>query len=481
MCFAFLLLFAQAFELDAIVQKISQVYALVEENAPDRVDPNRSIYEGVIPGMLRQLDPHSVFFTPGQFDQLKELERATSKGFGTVVSILPGRVIILQTMPGTPSARAGIEPGDEILAVNGLRLDWMSMDQLIEVLSETRRREALLDVRRQGSPRVLQFRMKPESLESSSVDRAFLLRDGVALIRITSFEGNTGKLLKEAIEKLGGESLKGLVLDLRNNPGGVMTSALDTAALFLDPAKKIVLVRGRARQGEEIVVPDAATPYKFPLAVLVNGKSASGSEIVAGAMQDHDRAVVIGEPTYGKGLVQSVYPLPQGCGIALTTAFYFSPSGRSIQRALSGGQLDGKARWANLEGQTQFTTAGGRVVKGGGGIQPDHVVFPEAMNRLRAVLDGSGSFTMFATDFARRTPGLTGSFEVSNSLLDEFQLYLSERNIRPGVSEWAVNREWIRNRLLQEIFNQALGVERGDEIELRRDPPVLKALEILAP
>jgi carboxyl-terminal processing protease len=476
---AFLLLFAESFELDAVVKKLAQVYALVEEHAANRVDPNPTLYEGAIPGMMRQLDPHSVFFTPGQFDQLKELERATSKGFGTVVSVLPGRVIVLQTLPGTPSARSGIEPGDEILAVNGLRLDWMTMDQLIEVLGESRRREAVLDVRRQGSPRMLQFNMKPESLESPSVDRAFVLRDGIALVRVTSFESNTGKLVKEAIEKLGGAALRGLILDLRNNPGGIMTSALETAALFLEPGKKVATLRGRARQSEEIVVPDSATPYRFPLAVLINGKSASGSEIVAGAMQDHDRASIAGEPSYGKGLVQSVYPLPHGCGMAVTSAFYFTPSGRSIQRPLAAGQLDGQARWANLEGQTEFRTVGGRVVKGGGGIEPDHIVLPEAINRLRAVLDVSAWFTTFATAYARRNTGIDASFQVSDALLAEFQTYLVERNVRPSASDWSQDHDWIRSRLHQEIFNQALSVEKGDEVELRRDPQVLKALETL--
>jgi carboxyl-terminal processing protease len=393
--------------------------------------------------------------------------------------VLPGRVIVLQTMPGTPSARAGIEPGDEIVAVNGIRLDWLGPDQLIGLLGETRRRQARLDVRRQGSLRLLQFTMSPETLESSSVDRAFLIRDGIGFVRVTAFEANTGTLVREAIDNLGGASLRGLLLDLRNNPGGIMAPAVETAALFLEPGKTVVTVRGRAREGEEIAVPDKAVQYRFPLAVLINSKSASGSEIVAGALQDHDRAAIVGEPSYGKGLVQSVYQLPQGCGMALTTAFYFTPSGRSIQRPLAGGQLDGSARWASLEGQTGFRTASGKPVRGGGGITPDRVVGPEPLNALRSVLEASASFTSYATEVSRRNPGIDAAFTVSDSLLDEFRLYLSERNIRPGVSDWSLNRDWIRYRLHQEIFNQSLGVDKGDEIELRHDPQVLAALEAL--
>jgi carboxyl-terminal processing protease len=266
------------------------------------------------------------------------------------------------------------------------------------------------------------------------------------------------------------------VLDLRNNPGGVITSALETAALFLPPGSKIVTIRGRAREGEEVSVPAGATPYSFPLAVLINGKSASASEIVAGAMQDHDRAIIAGEPSYGKGLVQSVYPLPNGCGMALTTAFYFTPSGRSIQRPLTGGQLDGSARWANLEGATEFKTDKGRVVRGGGGIAPDKLAWPEGMTRLRAALDATASFTSFATELLKNGAKVDESFEVSDRMMDDFQVYMSERNIRPGVSEWSVDRPWMRSRLKQELFNLALGVEKGDEVELRMDPQVAAAV-----
>jgi carboxyl-terminal processing protease len=451
---------AQDNDLENAIRVFTGVYAKVEANAADKVDPNRAVYEGALPSLLRKLDPHSVFFTPDQFQQLRELERSTSKGFGTVVSILPGRVIILQTIPGTPSARSGIEPGDEILAVNGIRLDWLDMDQLIGLLGESRRREAKLDVRRQGISRLMQFTLVPEEMASASVDRAYLLEPGIGYVRIASFEGETGKQAKQAIEKLGGRALRGLVLDLRNNPGGILTSALETAALFLPPGTTLLAIRGRARQAEETRAPDLGEPYQFPLAILINGKSASAAEIVAGAMQDHRRATIIGEPSFGKGLVQSIYPLSQGTGMALTTAFYFTPNGRSIQRPLADGQLRGP------EGST-------------GGIHPDHLVMPAQLSRLRAAIEATGSLTSFATDYVRKHAGITGDFTVSNAMMDDLKVYLSERQISPGVSEWSLDREWIRSRLQQEIFNLALGVEKGDEIEARRDPQVIKAMELL--
>jgi carboxyl-terminal processing protease len=419
--------------------------------------------------MLRRLDPHSVFLDPAQFQQLKEMENSTRKGFGSVVSVLPGRVIILQVLTGTPAAKSGLGPGDEILAINNVPIARLDMDQLIQLLTESRQKRARLDVRRPGNARLLQFTMTPEELQSPSVERAFLLRPGIGYLRVTSFDVETGGQIKEAIEKLGGARLRGLVLDLRNNPGGVLPAALQTAALFLPPETKLLTVRGRAMESKEETVPKNATPYTFPVAVLINGKSASASEIVAGALQDHDRGVVIGEQSFGKGLVQSVYPLSESAGLALTTAYYYTPSGRSIQRALANVQI------VRPEPK-EYRTDAGRKVRGGGGIKPDFEVFPEPLTRLRTALEASGMFPSFATEYTRRHRDLDGTFEVTAPVLDEFRVYLSERSIQPGVGEWSREREWICNRLKTEIFNQALGVEQGDEVEAERDPVILTAI-----
>jgi carboxyl-terminal processing protease len=481
MHWAFLLLFAaESADVERALRRFAAVYALVEEQSATPVDPNQAIYEGAVPGMLRRLDPHTVFFPPGQFEQLKELEKSTARGFGTVVSVLPGRVIVLQTLAGSPSAKAGIQPGDEILAVNGVRLDWLSMEQLIGLLGENRRREARLDVRRHGSSRLIQFGLIPEELASPSVDRAYLIRPGIGYVRATSFEKETGKQVKEAIDRLGGASMKGMILDLRNNPGGLMTAALEVSAMFLPAGRKLLSVRGRAKEAEEIHIPKDWSRFEFPLVILVNEKSASASEIVAGAMQDYDRGTVIGVPTFGKGLVQGVFPLSQGTGLALTTSFYFTPSGRSIQRPLTEGQLEGQTpRWGSLEQQSEFKTESGRKVRGGGGIEPDHLVMPDGGTRLRNVLDASGVLTQFATEAIHKHGKVDASFSVPAAMLDDLRVYLSERNIRPGVSEWSADGAWIRNRLHQEIFNQALGVEKGDEVEAQRDTQILRALEVL--
>jgi carboxyl-terminal processing protease len=311
------------------------------------------------------------------------------------------------------------------------------------------------------------------------VERAFFVRPGVGYVRVSSFDAQTVAGIQQAIEKLGGRSLKALVLDLRRNPGGQLPSALETASLFLKPGQTILSVRGRAVEASEQKVPDNAAPYLFPLAVLVDGGSASAAEIVAGSLQDHDRAVIVGEPTFGKGLVETVYPLSDSTGLALTTAFYYTPSGRSIQRPLAGGQLGGVTAAGRAENQKEFRTDSGRPVTGGGGIQPDYPVQEKPPTRLQMFLDASGSFPTFAAEYIRKHPGISESLEVTPQILDEFQSFLSSRRVLPSVTEWSEVRSWISNRLKTEIFNQALGVEKGDEVEAQRDAGILAALRAL--
>jgi len=466
--------------LDRELKRLVDAYAIAEAYSAEPIAPEQAFYQGAIPGLLRRLDPHSVFLDPGQFQQLKQMQNSTTKGFGSVVSILPGRVIVLQTLPGTPSARSGISPGDEILAVNNIRLDRLTLDQLVGLLGESRQNPARLDVRRSGNVRLLQFTLTPEEMQAPSVDRAFLLKPGIAYVRVGSFEEKTGAQLKEAIEAQGGTNLKGLVLDLRNNPGGLVGAALDTTSLFLKPAETVLTIKGRNVKETVEKVPAGATPYAFPVTILLNAKSASASEIVAGALQDHDRATILGEPSYGKGLVQSVFPLSNSTGIALTTALYYTPSGRSIQKALKdrGEEFALTGTTAHPNTRSDFKSDKGRALEGGGGIIPDVLVQPDPVSRLHAALEGSGAFPQFSTEFLKSQKA-TEAFEVTPQLLDTFQAWLSDRQIQPGINEWSRERAFIENRLKTEIFNQSLGVAKGDEVELQRDPVVRKALDIL--
>ncbi|MEQ1946352.1 MAG: S41 family peptidase [Bryobacteraceae bacterium] len=458
------------------LKKLIDVFAAVESEAADPVDPAQAIYQGAIPGMLRTLDPHSIFFDPDQFQQLQQMQRSEAKGFGTIVSIVPGRVIILQTMEGSPSAKSGLSPGDEILGINNIPLARLDPDQLVQLLTEARQRAAVLDVRRPGNARIFRMTLTPELIDTPSIDRVFLTAPGIGYIRIKAFEEATGRLTKESIEKLGGAKLEGLILDLRENPGGSVQAAAETASLFLKPDQLIFNIKGRKESDTQVVkVPPAAEPYAFPLAVLVDSKTASASEILTGALQDHDRATVLGEPTYGKALVQNVFPTMANTGLALTIAFYYTPSGRSIQKPLASGSLNIQAKAPAGD----FHTDSGRPVAGGGGILPDIATGPAAQSQLMVVLDATGALTSFAGEYVRKNE-ITEAFAVTPTILDQLQVFLSERNIRPGVGDWLRDRDLIQSKLKQDVFNLKFSVAKGDEVEVARDPVVLRALREIA-
>jgi carboxyl-terminal processing protease len=242
-------------------------------------------------------------------------------------------------------ARSGISAGDEIVAINNVPLAGLVPEQLVQLLGEARQSAAVVHVRKPGNARPLTFTLVPQEIQAPSVERAFLLQPGIAYLRVASFDESTAKDIRAAIERLGGPALRGLVLDLRNNPGGAVASALDASALFLKPGQVILTAKGRRVSAEE-KAPATAEPYPFSIAVIVNGKTGSAAEILSGALQDHDRAVIVGEPTFGKGLVQNVMRLSEGTALALTTAFYYTPSGRSIQKPLEGMQLEHSTRKA---------------------------------------------------------------------------------------------------------------------------------------
>ena len=381
--------------------------------------------------MLRTLDPHSIFFDPDQNEQLKQMENSERKGFGTIVSILPGRVIVLQAMAGTPSAKAGLQPGDEIVAVNGVELARLEFDQIVEFLGESHQHRAQLIVRRPGNARPLEFVLDPELLDSPSVDRAFLLQPGIGYVRVHGFRSADRASIEGCHREAGRGKAEGTGAgSARQSRRRGAEPRLEAASYFLKPGQKILSVKGRSIEGSRRGSSQDRHSLSFPLAVLVNAKTASAAEIVTGALQDHDRAVIIGEPSFGKGLVQNVFPLTGNTALALTTAFYYTPSGRSIQKPLPSGHLE-------IEKQAeQFQTDAGRSVIGGGGIQPDVAIGPEPLTRLRVALDASGIITSFATEFIQKH-NIKPDFEVTPALLEEFQVYAGQRNIQPSVGEWA--------------------------------------------
>ncbi len=455
--------------LEQETRRFLETFNLIHQRLAEPFEADSAIYQGALPAMLRTLDPHSAFLDPQQLESLQEMQRSTEKGFGSIVNLLPGRVIVLQTLPGSPSARAGIAPGDEILILNGYPLANLPVEQLLPLLGSARQTQAQLMVKRPNFLKLLKMTLIPAEMADPSVSRQFELEPGFGYIKIINFEADTARELHQAIENMGSDELKGLVLDLRGNPGGIVEVAIQAASFFLEARERILWIQGRSGTKEELLVPAGFEPYHIPLCILIDNRTASAAELFAGALQDHNRAQVLGQRSFGKGLIQSIFELSANTALALTTAYYQTPNERTIQR------------WPNSCGQFQLAPCREQDEQYDlqGGIVPDLVVRPLQFSELESILLTSNSFLEFARDYIGRNNGIDRSFEPTNSMLDDFQLFLSERRIRPALSEWSSTLEFIRSRLKQEVLNLAVGVETGDEVELRRDPVIKDAVRLL--
>ena len=337
----------------------------------DFVEPvaDSALYRKSVDGMLYELrDPYSTFLPPERFARLNESTSGNYAGLGIEVDLRDGWLIVVAPMPGGPADRAGIQPGDRIIEIAGRSTKGWTQEEASKVLRGKPGSMVSLKLERPGVAAPLELRLERMTIHQSAVRRTSLLADGVGYIDLKAFSDSTAKELTVAITSLLSRGMKTLVLDLRTNPGGLLTQGVRVTDLFLNPGQKIVSMRGR--------IPDANRDYadsakqtwpQLPLMVLVDGRSASASEIVAGALQDHDRAVIIGQPTYGKGSAQSVIPFGDQGGLKITTARWFTPVGRSITRPRPSDE-DEETLPAKKE---RFRTDGGRVVYGGGGITPD--------------------------------------------------------------------------------------------------------------
>ncbi len=457
---------SQESELERSVGQLTRVLAILEQKFVDPVDAEAALFNGAMPAMVRNLDPFSAFLDPDQFESLREMQRSTEKGFGSVLAVNHGRVDILQTLPESPMARAGVSPGDEIVGINGYWLAELNQDQLVAVLSEARQRQVDMLVRRPQFSRLIPLTLTPAELADPSVQLSFFPRPDIGYVRIVNFEAGTDVELREAVERLGGDSLEGLVIDLRKNPGGLVEAAVRTLTMFLEPDQRILWIEGRDGPKEEVRTPPGE-PYRFPLAVLIDSETASAAELVAAALQDHGRAALVGTHSFGKGLVQSVFELSGGAGLALTTARYLSPDSRTIQRPI------GKC------GDFQLSPCGDEdEPTARGGIEPD-VVAIRNYTPFETVMKASESFLDFAKQYVQGDRVIDENFEPSPQMLDEFQLFLSQRRIRVTLAEWTSAMDFIRANLKQEVFNLTLGVESGYKVEMRSDPTVLAAIEAL--
>ncbi len=459
----------------ASLEKFSRVYQVVEAHYADPVDPDAAILDGAVRGMLSALDPFSAFFDPEQFRQLQEQQTGKVRGFGSILYVQSGKLVILQTLEDSPSRRAGLGPGDEIVEINGRRVANLPLPDLVQLLRGARNARVALEVVPSGHILASEFILYPAEVSPPSVDSAFLLEPGIAYVRVKNFDIRTPQQLRAKLHDLGSASLKGLVLDLRGNRGGVLEAGVEVASLFLTAGESIVRLRGRTLEEQTFSAPVPNPSYDIPLAVLIDRQTASAAEIVAGALQDHDRAVLVGQPSFGKAAVQSVLPLSDGMGIALTTAEYLTPVGRSIQRSFPTYPIKRAAEKIFRSDRGRPLTSQGET----GGIRPDVPAAAPQLDPWTRFLDQSTAFVNFAQHYLQNWDVGGEEFEIPAEGMERFQAFLMGVGIKIPLGSWETNQAYMKMRIKSELFNLTLGLEKGDEVLVRADPVVRKAQELL--
>ncbi len=468
-------------DIKAAMRTLTKVFRVVEENFADPVSADKTIYNGAIPGMLRTLDPHSNFFDPRAYQQVREDQRGKYFGVGMQVGPRGANTVVLLPFPGSPAYKAGIRPGDVILEVNDKKTDGLNTTEIADMLRGPRGTQVQVKMGREQVDKPLAFNLIRDAIERKSVNDAFWLKPGIMYLDIDQFNDNTSQEVEDNFKRLGEQNVKGLVLDLRDNPGGLLNEGVAVTERFLRRGQLIVSHRGRASVEKPYVAGRRTSNYQYPIVVLVNRYSASAAEILAGALQDHDRAWIIGDNTFGKGLVQTVYPLSQNTGLALTTAKYYTPSGRLIQRDYSHTSFFDYYYRKDLESknpQDVKMTDSGRTVYGGGGIAPDDKVPAPKLNTFQANLLRRFTFFNFtAKYFGGREAKLPSGWQPDAALMNDFHQFLLKSNIEFTEAEFAENQAWVKERLKFEIATTALGVDQARKMAVEDDKLVAKAIE----
>jgi carboxyl-terminal processing protease len=428
--------------------------------------------------MLQVLDPHSHFYDPKAYAKLREDQRGHYYGVGMVIQQQNNKVFVVTPYEDTPSYRAGIHPGDIISAVDGKPTDGWSSDQVAKALKGPKGTHVQVTTTRVGQAKPLVFDLVRDEIPHPSVDLKYEIRPGIGYIHLTQFQETTGQEMTDAISGFG--DLKGLVIDLRENPGGLLSQAVDVCDHLLAKGQTIVSQRGRAYPDQNYTATHGNNGKTFPIVVLVNRDTASAAEIVSGALQDHDRALIVGETTFGKGLVQTVFNLSENSGLALTTYHYYTPSGRLIQRNYAGLSLydyynHAGALPADSSNREVKLTDSGRTVYGGGGITPDEKIDSPKSNHFQDELLYKDVFFHFAPEYVANHT-VDKNFQVNDEVLTEFKKFITGQGIEFTDADINGVSDWLKARIKEKIFTIQFGQLQGLRTLADWDPMIQKAL-----
>jgi carboxyl-terminal processing protease len=464
------------------LKTFTQMYSVVEQNFADPVKSETAFYQGAIPGMLNTLDPHSHFFDPKEFAAMQEDNRETYFGVGMTVRQDGKNTVVVSPFPGSPAFRAGLRPGDTIMNVNGVDTAGKGTTEVTTLLKGPRGTRAIVKVARSGRSDLVTFNITRDEIPHPSVSEAFWLKPGIAYLKVIQFKENTSREMMDNLNRLGEDNIKGLVLDLRDNPGGLLNEGIEVAGHFLKRNQLVVSDRGRVKPAKNYTAHTSNNGREYPIVVVVNRSSASAAEIVTGALQDHDRAWVLGETTFGKGLVQEVLRLSDNTGMALTTMHYYTPSGRLIQRDYS--NISFLQYYYNKDDKRNESdikhTDSGRTVYGGGGITPDekfNVAKPNAF-QIETQYRKAAFFKFAAAYFGPKdNVKLPADWQPDEKMVDDFHQFLLDNKVKFTEAEFTQNHQWIKEHIRSEFFITAFNIDASVRVEMEQDPEIAKAVQ----
>jgi carboxyl-terminal processing protease len=469
------------------VKSFTRVLSIVERNYADPVDVDKTIYDGAIPGMLRVLDPHSNFFDPRQYALFREEQQGKYYGVGMTVQGRDNQTIVLAPFVGSPAYKAGIRPGDVILKVDGKSCTGLTTTEVADMLKGAKGTTVHISLGREGWDKPIDVTVVRDEIPRPGVEYFTMAKPGIGYVRVSTFNETTDNDLAEALKQLDVSKLDGLIIDLRNNGGGLLNQAVGMADMFLDKNEIVVSHRGRSSSEKRYYALRGNQGIEVPLIVLINGQSASASEIVAGSIQDHDRGLIVGETSFGKGLVQTQYPLSEDTALLLTTARYYTPSGRLIQRDYKNISLyDYHYNPKPPRAPEVKLTDSGRQVFGQGGITPDDAVPAPKLNDFEQSLLRRGVFYPFPQgvgDFVRHylgeKPEISKDFVADDAVINQFRKYLDQQHIKFTEPDIQDNLAWIKWKIKREVFTTVFGLNDGYKVELQEDPQLQKAEELI--
>jgi carboxyl-terminal processing protease len=459
----------------------SQILQRVETDYVEEVDPHGLILAG-IDGMLGALDPHTQFLDDSAYGDLMVSTQGSFGGLGIVITVRDGILTVISPMEGTPAYQMGIQGGDRILFIEGESTKGLTSEDAVKRLRGPKGTKVSISIEREGYEGLLDYTITRDIIELKSVPYAFLLpeEDGIGYVKVTQFMKSTEHDLEAALEKLEAGGLKGLVLDLRRNPGGLLDQAVAVSDIFLDKDELITFTKGRkASSNHRFYDRENTTHTGYPIIVLVNSGSASASEIVAGAIQDWDRGLILGEPTFGKGSVQSVLPLSGDTGLKITTAKYYTPTGRSIHKDEKPITVLKTPHPTDADSMPEFKTNAGRIVYGGGGITPDITIEQPRLTKLEeALVRNSLFFDYGVTYLGKHKEEISENFEVSDAMLSDFKALARSKKIEFTDEEFEADRDYVATWIKTEMFRRRFGDEAALKVAIGLDDQLHQAVAL---